>query len=102
MSGANEQTSQREREPALGSFVLGIAVGVALGLLFAPEGGEALRGKIARRLRALRALAAEQAGDLGELLVEAASPEADDHTGTSRPRSGRRRRQPGEEDASSV
>lgn len=87
-----------EREPGLGSFVLGIAVGVTLGLLFAPEGGEAFRGRVARRLRALRALAADQAGDLGVLLVEPASPEADDHARPSR-RSGRRRPQPGEEDS---
>lgn len=100
MSGANEQS---ERESGVGSFVLGIVVGVALGLLFAPEGGEALRGKLARRLRALRALAAEKAGDLGALVVDAASPEGDGHRLTGRRRrGGRRRRRPGEEDPSVV
>ena len=60
MSGANERKISHW-EPGLGAFVLGIAVGVTLGLLLAPEGGEAFRGKLARRFRALRALA-EKAG----------------------------------------
>jgi hypothetical protein len=91
-----------EREPGLGAFVLGIAVGVALGLLFAPEGGGALRGKLARRLRALRALAAEKAGDLGTLVFDATAPEVDGHRPTGhRRRAGRRRRRAGE-DASVV
>ena len=92
-----------EREPGLGlgSFVLGVAVGVALGLLFAPQGGEALGGRLARRLRALRALAAEKAGDLGTLVLDATSAEADGHRPTGhRRKAGRRRRQAGEEDAS--
>ncbi len=59
MSGADEHKAS-EWEPGLGSFVLGVAVGVTLGLLFAREDGVAFRGKVARRLRALRALAAEQ------------------------------------------
>lgn len=88
-----------EREPGLGSFVLGVAVGVALGLLFAPEGSDALRGQLARRLRALRAVAAEKAGDLGTLVLDATSPEADSHRPTGR--AGRRRRA-GEEDGSVV
>jgi hypothetical protein len=94
-----------EREPGLGSFVLGIAVGVTLGLMFAREGGEAFRGKIAARLRALRAMAADQAGDLGAMLLEAdeaVSSAPDDDTPTSRHHSGRRRRRGGEEDVSSV
>jgi gas vesicle protein len=90
-----------EREPGLGAFVLGVAVGVALGLLFAPEGGEARRGQLARRLRALRALAAEKAGDLGKLVFDATSPETDGHRPTGRRRRAGRRR-PGKEDASVV
>jgi hypothetical protein len=87
MSGANEHNAG-EWEPGLGSFVLGIAVGVTLGLLFAREDGEAFRGKIARRLRALRALATERAGDLGVMVEE--GPDA-----TSRRQgSARRRRRP--------
>jgi gas vesicle protein len=72
MNSANERML-----PGLGSFVVGIAIGVTLGLLFAQENGAAFRGKLARRLRALRALAVEN--------------------GT-----GRRRRRPGEEDVSVV
>lgn len=73
-----------EREPGFGSFVLGIAVGVALGLLLAPEPGKAVRGKLGRRLRGLRALAAEQAGALGELVAAATAPHGEDR----RPRRG--------------
>lgn len=51
-----------EREPGIGSFVVGVALGVALGLMFAREDGEAFRGKLARRLRALRAVAGGKAG----------------------------------------
>ena len=94
-----------EREPGLGlgSFVLGIAVGVALGVLFAPEGGEALRGRLARRLRALRGLAAEKAGDLGTLVLDATAPEADGHGRTGhRRKAGRRRRRAAGGDASVV
>ena len=61
-----------ERESGFGSFVLGVAAGVVLGLLFAPEPGEDFRGKLGRRLRALRDLAGEKAGELGELVGDAA------------------------------
>jgi len=40
----------------------------ALGFLFAPEPGEASRTKLSRKLRGLRDLAAEKAGELGGLL----------------------------------
>jgi gas vesicle protein len=88
-------TANERMLPGLGSFVVGIALGVTLGLLFAQEDGEAFRGKLARRLRALRALAAEKAGDLGALVIDAGSAEDREVTG-------RRRRRPGEEDASIV
>jgi hypothetical protein len=92
-----------ERESGLGSFVLGIAGGVTLGLRVAPEGGEAFRGTLARRLRALRTLAAESAGDLGARVGHATSPEGDGHRVTGRRRgAGRRRRRPGKEGASVV
>jgi hypothetical protein len=67
-----------EREPGLGSFVVGVALGVTLGLLFATEDGRAFRGKLARRLRALRALGAEKAGDLGALIVDATLSNGDE------------------------
>lgn len=94
MSGANEH-NVAEWEPGLGSFLLGIAVGVTLGLLFAREDGEAFRGKIARRLRALRARAAERAGDLGVMVIDAGSADEQEPP-TPRPRrgTGRRRKRP--------
>jgi hypothetical protein len=87
MSGANEH-NVAEWEPGLGSFVLGIAVGVTLGLLFAREDGEAFRGKIARGLRALRARAVERAGDLGAMAIEAGPAEVEEKGSGA----GRRRR----------
>jgi len=90
MTGANEH-NVAEWEPGLGSFVLGVALGVTLGLLFAREDGEAFRGKIARRLRALRARAAERAGDLGVMVIDAGSAEEEDPP-APRPRRGARRR----------
>ncbi len=47
-------------EAGLGSFVVGVAVGVVVGLLFAPEPGERFRGKLGHRLHRLRDLAREQ------------------------------------------
>lgn len=43
-----------ERESGGGSFMAGVAVGVVLGLLFAPEPGEELRAKLGRRLAKVR------------------------------------------------
>jgi len=61
-----------ERGSGFGSFLLGLGIGAVLGFLFAPEPGVATRGKLQRKLRGLRDLAAEKAGELGQLL------EADD------------------------
>jgi len=83
-----------EREPSgYGGFVVGLAVGAVLGLLFAPEAGRESRGKLGRRLRALRGLASEAAGEVGELVSEAGFGEA----GGSRRRAARPR-PAGEED----
>lgn len=90
MSGANEHNAA-QWEPGLGSFVIGVAVGVTLGLLFAREDGEAFRGKIARRLRALRARAVERAGDLGAMVIDAGPVEPED-PGANGPRRGVERR----------
>ena len=57
-----------ERGAAFGPFLLGLGLGAVLGFLFAPEPGEASRTKLSRKLRGLRDLAAEKAGELGELL----------------------------------
>jgi gas vesicle protein len=83
MSGAEEHKAS-EWEPGLGSFVVGVAVGVTLGLLFAREDGEAFRGKVARRLRALRELAAERAGDLGAMVIDAGAAEEEKSGGRRR------------------
>lgn len=90
-----------EREPAFGSFVLGIAVGVTLGLLFATKDGAAFRATLARRVRSLRALAAEKAGDLGAFVIDATIADGDAPRLTGG-RHGRRRSEPGEEDESVV
>ena len=56
----------------LGPFVLGVAVGVALGMLFAPEAGDATRGKVRRRLRGLSERAIDKAEELGGIVADAA------------------------------
>src|SRR6266581_3878701 len=58
-----------ERGAAFGPFLLGLGLGAVLGFLFAPEPGEASRTKLSRKLRGLRDLAAEKAGELHELLA---------------------------------
>src|SRR5690242_11115236 len=61
---------------AFGPFLLGVSLGAVLGFLFAPEPGGAARGRLSRRLRGLRGLAAEKAGELAQLLD---TPEAAEH-----------------------
>jgi gas vesicle protein len=55
-----------DRESHWGSFMTGLAVGVVLALLFAPEPGEELRGKLGRRLAKMRDLAADQIAEEDE------------------------------------
>jgi hypothetical protein len=74
---------------------------VTLGLLLATEDGAAFRGKLARRLRALRVLAAEKAGDLGALVVDATFPDPD-YPRLTGGRRGRRTPESREEDESDV
>src|SRR3989442_15444589 len=57
--------------PGFGGFLLGLAVGAAIGFLFAPEAGSGSRRRLAGKLRGLRDLAADKAGQLGELGDEA-------------------------------
>lgn len=61
--------------PALGIFGAGIAVGAALGVLFAPKRGDELRNDIRHRISDLRDRSAEQleeARHRGEELLESA------------------------------
>jgi hypothetical protein len=70
-----------ERGAGFGSFLLGLGIGAVLGFLFAPEPGDATRIKLTRKLRGLRDLAAEKAGELGQLLeagAESDSPEREE------------------------
>ncbi|PYO42721.1 MAG: hypothetical protein DMD33_08605 [Gemmatimonadetes bacterium] len=53
---------------AFGPFLLGLSLGAVLGFLFAPEPGDVSRGRLSRRLRGLRDLAADKAGEIGDLL----------------------------------
>ena len=53
-----------ERGAGFGPFLLGLGLGAVLGFLFAPEPGEASRTKLSGKLRGLRDLAAEKAGEL--------------------------------------
>ncbi len=64
-----------ERGAAFGPFLLGLGLGAVLGFLFAPEPGEASRTKLSHKLRGLRDLAAEKAGELGDLLETAEEEE---------------------------
>ncbi len=51
-----------------GPFLLGIAVGAVVGMLFAPEAGTGTRRKLSRRLRELRDLADEKSEDVRRFL----------------------------------
>jgi len=62
----------RARGGGFGVFVLGVVVGVALGVLFAPETGDAVRGKVRRRLRDIGERARDKAEELGEIVADAA------------------------------
>ena len=55
-----------ERDAGYGSFLMGVAVGVMLGLLFAPEPGEELRDKVGRRLARMRDRALAQVAEEDE------------------------------------
>lgn len=64
----SEHDEGRESGSTFGPFLLGVSLGAVLGFLFAPEPGEVARGRLSRRLRGLRDLAAEKAGEIGDLL----------------------------------
>jgi len=63
--------SEREGGASFGAFLVGLAVGAAVGFLFAPEAGTSTRRKVSRKFEDLKMLAAEKAGELGELVAAA-------------------------------
>jgi gas vesicle protein len=67
-----------EREGgSLKPILFGALVGLAVGLLFAPQSGEETRRVLKRRLRKARALAEEKVGELSERITgEWAAPAA--------------------------
>src|SRR3989441_10212764 len=61
---------------SFGAFLVGLAVGAAVGFLFAPEAGTSTRRKVSRKFEDLKTLAAEKAGELGELVAAAREDQA--------------------------
>lgn len=53
-------------EGAIRPILFGALIGLAVGLLFAPQSGEETRRGLRRRLRKARALAEEKVGELSE------------------------------------
>ena len=51
-------------------ILLGAVIGLAVGLLFAPQSGEQTRRTLRRRLRKVRALAEEKVGELSERITD--------------------------------
>jgi gas vesicle protein len=69
---------------AFGPFLLGLSLGAVLGFLFAPEPGEVARGRLGRRLRSLRDLAAEKAGEIEDLIQRADEGDEEERPATTR------------------
>jgi hypothetical protein len=69
---------ERDGGSRLGPLLFGLALGVGLGLLFAPQTGEETRRTVRRRWRRVRAAAEDQVEALGDRL----------HDGVDRLRSG--------------
>lgn len=70
--------SEREGGSGFGPFLLGMSLGAVLGFLFAPEAGQAARGRLSRKLRGLRDLAVDKAGELSQLFDDAAEAGAEE------------------------
>lgn len=62
----------------VGSFILGVAIGAAIGFLFAPEAGRSTRAKVSSRLRALKEYAGEKAGELVDQVVSVEEEEPEE------------------------
>jgi gas vesicle protein len=58
------------RTGSTSSFLLGLAVGAAVALLFAPESGDEIRRGLRRRARRIRRAAKERAGELTDTVVD--------------------------------
>lgn len=70
-----------DHEGGVGAFMLGVALGALLGLVFAPGPGDETRTKLARRMRNLRDLAEETVDDVRALVAgedEADASESED------------------------
>lgn len=71
--------SERGGGGTLGPFLLGVAVGAALGALFAPDTGEVTRRQLGKKLRGLKDLAEDKADELKALVAGAGDDsDADD------------------------
>ena len=71
------------------SFLVGLAVGAGIALLFAPQSGEETRRQLKRRARRAANVARDAAGDLSENMVdryEQAKRTVEDRLGASGPR----------------
>lgn len=53
----------------LGPFLLGVALGAALGALFAPDTGEVTRRQLGKKIRGLRDLAEDKADEFKALVA---------------------------------
>jgi len=61
---------ERESPSIVRPLLVGLALGLGVGLLFAPQSGEDTRRALRRRLRRLRAFAGDQVDQLSERLHE--------------------------------
>jgi gas vesicle protein len=56
----------QERSSDVGSFLMGLAVGAGIALLFAPRSGEEVRGEIKRRVKTVRDKASDSFSEARE------------------------------------
>jgi gas vesicle protein len=56
-------------EPSFKPIIFGALLGLAVGVLFAPQSGEETRRLVRRRLRKVRALAEEKVGEFSERIT---------------------------------
>jgi gas vesicle protein len=68
--GEREIVFVEREEASLKPILFGALLGLAVGLLFAPQSGDETRRQLKRRLRKARALAEEKVGEITERLGE--------------------------------